>query len=214
MRSSAFEGYDMRVGETNIRIKKGEMDFTVSLTRYLTIRMASERKISAEALKSDIASAIFVLENVVNRVYYKLGKDFELDCRIRAVYPRNARSRSSRKEAIEEKIKFERSNIRFEDIGGCGEAKATFETLAHGLRNPQDYEKWGLRYPKGILLHGLPGTGKTLLAKAMATAAKATPIRLPYLAFQANGMGYPRKGSRRSSTSQRRTPLQYCCSMR
>ena len=175
-RSVPLEGYDTKVGQSNLRLRHGASDFAVSLTgRHLIVRMAQEKAISAGALKADINESVSILEGIVNRVYAKLGVggEFELEGRIRATYPRS-RALHARKNKLEEAIKLEKPKVRFEDIGGCMAAKAAFETLAHGLQNPQDYERWGLRYPKGILLHGLPGTGKTMLAKAMAHAAKAS----------------------------------------
>ncbi len=65
----------------------------------------------------------------------------------------------------------DKSKVRFSDVAGCDEEKAEMEELVEYLKNPKKYSKFGARLPKGVLLIGNPGTGKTLLAKAVAGEA-------------------------------------------
>ena len=61
--------------------------------------------------------------------------------------------------------------IRFEDVAGMKEEKEELEEIVDFLKAPEKYTKLGARIPKGVLLEGAPGTGKTLLAKAVAGEA-------------------------------------------
>ena len=63
------------------------------------------------------------------------------------------------------------SKTRFADVAGCEEEKAEMEEIVEYLKDPRKYTKFGAKLPKGILLVGSPGTGKTLLAKAVAGEA-------------------------------------------
>jgi cell division protease FtsH len=64
------------------------------------------------------------------------------------------------------------NNITFVDVAGCDEAKEEVQELVEFLRDPSKFQKLGGRIPRGVLMVGSPGTGKTLLAKAIAGEAK------------------------------------------
>ena len=64
------------------------------------------------------------------------------------------------------------NGITFADVAGCDEAKEEVSELVDFLRDPSKFQKLGGRIPRGVLMVGSPGTGKTLLAKAIAGEAK------------------------------------------
>ncbi len=69
-------------------------------------------------------------------------------------------------------IEGEKSQVTFGDVAGIEEAREELAEIVDFLKDPQMFSKVGARIPKGVLLSGEPGTGKTLLAKAIAGEAK------------------------------------------
>ena len=65
----------------------------------------------------------------------------------------------------------DKNRITFEDVAGVDEEKEELEEIVEFLKNPKKFTDMGARIPKGVLLVGQPGTGKTLLAKAVAGEA-------------------------------------------
>jgi cell division protease FtsH len=65
-----------------------------------------------------------------------------------------------------------RTNVTFDDVAGADEAKAEVRELVEFLKNPTRFTRIGGRIPRGVLLVGAPGCGKTLLAKAIAGEAE------------------------------------------
>ena len=65
----------------------------------------------------------------------------------------------------------DKKKVMFKDVAGCDEAKEEVKEIVDFLKNPQKFQEIGGRVPKGCLMVGSPGTGKTLLAKAIAGEA-------------------------------------------
>lgn len=73
--------------------------------------------------------------------------------------------------------------VTFEDIAGNEESKEDMKFLVEFLKDPSRYIEMGAKFPKGVILYGEPGTGKTLMAKSIAGEAK-----VPF--FSANGADF------------------------
>ncbi|WP_334110064.1 ATP-dependent metallopeptidase FtsH/Yme1/Tma family protein, partial [Thermodesulfitimonas autotrophica] len=65
----------------------------------------------------------------------------------------------------------ERKRVTFADVAGIDEVKEELQEVVEFLKNPRKFSELGARIPKGVLLFGAPGTGKTLLARAVAGEA-------------------------------------------
>jgi len=64
-----------------------------------------------------------------------------------------------------------KSDVSFDDIGGISDVKIELEEIIDFMKNPKHYKSFGARMPRGVLLVGPPGVGKTMIAKAVANAA-------------------------------------------
>lgn len=65
----------------------------------------------------------------------------------------------------------DRKRVTFDDVAGIDEVKEELQEIVEFLKNPRKFSELGARIPKGVLLFGAPGTGKTLLARAVAGEA-------------------------------------------
>ena len=97
-------------------------------------------------------------------------------------------------------------NVSWDDIGGLEDAKQELrEAVEWPLRYPDRFKKFGIRPPKGILLHGSPGTGKTLLAKAVANESQANFIAVKGPELLSKWVGESEKGVREVFRKARQT---------
>ena len=69
------------------------------------------------------------------------------------------------------KIEQTKSDVTFNDIGGISDVKVELEEIIDFMKNPKRYKSFGARMPRGVLLVGPPGVGKTMIAKAVAHEA-------------------------------------------
>jgi proteasome regulatory subunit len=80
---------------------------------------------------------------------------------------------------VERFVIIEKPTVTYKDVGGLkAQIREIQEVIELPLKNPQLFKKMGIQPPKGILLYGEPGTGKTLLAKAVANSTNATFVEI------------------------------------
>ena len=97
-------------------------------------------------------------------------------------------------------------NVKWEDIGGLEEVKQELkEAVEWPLKNPEAFKRLGVRPPRGILLYGAPGTGKTLLAKAVANESEANFITVKGPELISKWVGESEKGIRQIFKKARQT---------
>ena len=80
----------------------------------------------------------------------------------------------------------ENTSVRFTDVQGIAEAKDEVQEIVQFLKNPRKFQRLGGRIPRGVLLVGPPGCGKTLLAKAIAGEAEAPFFSISGSDFRGN----------------------------
>lgn len=73
---------------------------------------------------------------------------------------------------LSSRIESTKSDVSFSDIGGISDVKIELEEIIDFMKNPKRYKSFGARMPRGVLLVGPPGVGKTMIAKAVAHAAE------------------------------------------
>ncbi len=126
------------------------------------IKLSKENKV----LKYETAQSVIDGENAEIKLF-----DFKLITAVDAKDSENILS------------SIQKPNVKFSDIIGAKDAKTELTYFVNYLKNPKKYVGTGVKAPKGVLLHGPSGTGKTMLAKAMATEAGVTFIATEGNAF-------------------------------
>lgn len=182
---------------TNLKKEVKEISYTSFLTHTEKGLVEEVRLSNGEKLQAKLKSGEVIVtdnprtENLKEKLLLQDIKVIEKDDYSKGVLPiilfvsfigvityylNNGRSKHAEKEMSNmsdmEVLDSSKGRIKFSDVAGNEEAKESLEDLVHFIKNPEVYNSYGARLPRGVLLYGEPGTGKTLLAKALAGEAE------------------------------------------
>lgn len=162
-------------------------------------------------------AAMIVLRRVLPEIKFKGKKDKDKEEEIaplpKEVLEKLIVAQKDFKEALKvvrpsamREVFVEVPNIKWEDIGGMEDSKKELkESVEWPLQHPKSFSRLGIRPPRGILLYGAPGTGKTLMAKAVATESGANFIYVKGPALLSMWVGESEKGIRNIFKKARQT---------
>ncbi len=118
---------------------------------------------------SDISSGIILFLMIFAFILYLRKKDMKNIQKFEK--EKNKQNAFELNNFMSEPIKPAISHITFKDIAGINEVKEELQEIVDFLKNPSKYKNFGIKLPKGVLLIGPPGVGKTMIAKAVAGEA-------------------------------------------
>ncbi len=165
-----LEGGYLYVKINNLYYKAPQVSLPI---RELTMKVPLEirREYDGYSLLFDIAIVLFILfTGMWAYQFFRQERPKE-----RIVEPKRFTRDTSRsyddRDLFDMRVSPTMCNVTFDDVAGIKEVKEELEEIIDFLKNPKKYQQFGTKLPKGVLLMGPPGVGKTLIAKAVAGEA-------------------------------------------
>ena len=172
------------LNEANQILRSKSIESVVSTDKYIYMKTKTKvYKITSSQVNSDMFSDYIVEDGGGgNWIIYLLFLVLLLGIgslifrwwqkRDKTEYDNDMRgSRSSSHADSESPVESIKSDVKFSDIGGISDVKIELEEIIDFMKNPKRYKNYGARMPRGVLLVGPPGVGKTMIAKAVAHEA-------------------------------------------
>lgn len=173
--------------EIGVPDRKGRLDILKIHTRNMPIngvKLEELAEITYGFVGADLEAlckeaAMSVLRKILPEVKVKEGEPIppEVLDKIRVRQSDFKEALKNVRPSAMREVLIEKPNLKWEDIGGLEEVKQELrEAVEWPLKNPKVFERMGIKPPKGILLYGPPGCGKTLMARAVASESDANFI--------------------------------------
>nr|WP_129066575.1 ATP-dependent metallopeptidase FtsH/Yme1/Tma family protein [Helicobacter pylori] len=125
--------------------------------------MPIEKRENLNKVSKIFLALLFFISSMLFGIFWRLPKRLDTKMNLESAHKNELENSFQRYDAL---------GVRFEDIAGVNEVKEELLEVIDYLKNPKKYQDLGIFLPKGVLLIGPPGVGKTMIAKALASEAR------------------------------------------